>query len=96
VVGGGRVFVGSRKRKLDLVATTARGHRIRGLGPGRRLPRARRAGARRLGAGLLLDRRRGGRLLYRVRGGRIRLVAVVTHRQVAHPAALRKRLEAVR
>jgi hypothetical protein len=93
VRGGGRFLVGARRGRIDLVATTARGHRTRRTGPGRRVRRARIAGARRLGRGLLVGHRVGrGRVVYGVRRGRVRFLATVTRRQVTHRRKLIRRL----
>ena len=95
VDGGGRFLVGTRRGRIDFVVTTARGHRVRGRGTGRRLRGGRISGARRMGRGLLVGRRQGrGRVVYGVRGGRIRFVAVVRRGQVAQRRALVKRLRA--
>ncbi len=95
VRGGGRFLVGSRKGKIDFVATTARGHRTRRLGPGRRV-RARVRGTRRVRRGLLLGHRVGpGRVVYGVRGRRIRFLATTSRRQAARPRSLVRRLKAL-
>ncbi|HEX2232802.1 MAG TPA: hypothetical protein VHG69_05510, partial [Thermoleophilaceae bacterium] len=93
VRGGGRFLVGSRRGRIDFAATTARRHRTRRTGPQGRQRAA--AGARRIhrrvrvgGAG------RRGRVIYGVRGGRVRFVAVATARQVARPRGLLRRLRA--
>jgi hypothetical protein len=96
VTGGGRFLVASRKGRIDLVATTARGHRTRRLGPGRRLRRARILGARRIGRGLLAGHRSaGGRVIYGVRGGSVRFLAAVTRGQLLHQRSLARRLRAL-
>ena len=64
VRGGGRFLVWRRRGKIDMVATTARGHRPRRLG------------GRRLRANLFVR----GRLAYGTRRGRVRFVAVVNRR----------------
>jgi hypothetical protein len=95
VRGRGRFLVGSRKGKIDFVATTARGHRTRRLGPGRRV-RARVRGTRRVRRGLLLGHRVGpGRVVYGVRGRRIRFLATTSRRQAARPRSLVRRLRAL-
>ena len=82
VRGGGRFLVGRRANKIDLVATTARGHRTRRLGPGSRRGR-RPGGSRRVSHGLYVGYRRGGgRVLYGLRRNRIRFLAVVRRAQV--------------
>jgi hypothetical protein len=96
VHGGGRFLVGSRKGKIDFVATTAPAHRTRRLGPGRRLDRSSVGGARRFSRGLLAGHRSGGgRVIYGVRGRRVRFLAVVTRRQLAHERSLARRLRAL-
>jgi endoglycosylceramidase len=78
VRGGGRVLVGARRRRIDFVATTARRHRTRRVGPGSRLRQSRLPGARRVGRGLLVGHRAGRtRVVYGVRRGRLRYLAVV-------------------
>jgi hypothetical protein len=95
VGGGGRFVVGARKGKIDFIATTARGHRTRGHGPGRRLRGVRLAGARLIGRGVMVGHRQGrGRVIYGVSGGRIRFLAVVPRRQAAHARSLVRRLRA--
>ena len=95
VRGGGRFVVGARRGKIDFVASTARGHRTRAHGPGRRARRGRIRGARRLRAGLMVGRRQGrGRVVYGVRRGRMRFLAVVARREVARPRRLVRRLHA--
>ena len=95
VRGGGRFLVGARRGKVDFVATTARGHRTRRLGPGRRLRRVRIAGARRIRGGLLVGRARGrGRVVYGMRRRRISYLAVVP-RRAARERVLVRRLRAV-
>jgi hypothetical protein len=48
---------GWRSGRIDFIATTARGHRTRRVGPGNRLRAARLSGARRLRRNLLLGHR---------------------------------------
>jgi hypothetical protein len=96
VNGGGRFWVGARRDRIDFAATTARGHRTRRTGPGRRLSRARISGARTIRRGLLVGHRvGGGRVIYGLRGTRVRFLAVVTLRQVKRPRTLARRLSAV-
>ena len=93
VRGGGRLVVGSRRGRIEFVATTARGHRTRSLGPGRRVPRAGISGARRIRRGLFVGHRAGGgRVVYGARRGRLRFLAVVRRKQVARPRGLVRRL----
>jgi Lipase C-terminal domain/Lipase (class 2) len=83
VRGGGRFLVASRKGKIDFVATTARGHKTRRRGPGSRLARR----------GMMVGRRHGsGRVIYVVRRGRVRFLAVVPARQGSK--ATKRRLRA--
>ena len=96
VNGGGRFLVGSRKGKIDFVASTAKGHRTRRLGPGKRVPRAGISGAHRMAKGLLVGHRQGtGRVVYGVRRGKIRFLASVQRRQTAKPAPLARRLRSL-
>jgi hypothetical protein len=95
VRGGGRLLVGARRGKIDFVATTARGHRTRRLGAGRRVRGGRILGARRIHRKLLVGGRRGpGRVIYGVRARRVRFVAVVPARQARRTRALVRRLRA--
>jgi pimeloyl-ACP methyl ester carboxylesterase len=95
VRGRGRFLVAARKGRIDFIATTARGHRSRRYGPGRRIRRARSAGLRRIRRGLMVGGRLGrARVLYGVRAGRIRFVAVVPRGQVTRKRALVRRLRA--
>ena len=94
VRGGGRFLVSSRRGRIDLVATTARGHRTRRTGPARR--RGRLPGARRLGRGVFVGRRVGrGRVVYGLGRARVRYLAVASRRQVRHRVALLRRLRAL-
>jgi hypothetical protein len=96
VRGGGRFWLGARKDKIDFAATTARGHRTRRTGPGRRVSRARISGARPIRRGLLVGHRVGrGRVVYGLRHRRVRFLAVVTLRQVGRPRTLTRRLRAL-
>jgi endoglycosylceramidase len=93
VRGGGRFLVGSKRGRIDLVASTARGHRTRRVGPGSRLRRGRLRGGRRIARGLLVGHRAGsGRVVYAVRRGRVRFVAVVRRRAASKPRSLARRL----
>ena len=79
VAGGGRVTaVFSRRGRAALVASTAPRHRARGVGRGTRARRVRRAFPHRrmLGRGLVLARRGRTRVVFGVRRGRVRYVAV--------------------
>jgi hypothetical protein len=93
VRGRGRFLVSTRRGRIDLIVSTARGHRTRRAGPGRRLRRGRLRGARTIARGLLAGRRgRPGRVLYGVRRGRVRYIAVARTAAVTHPRSLRRRL----
>ena len=95
VRGGGRFLVGARRDRIDFVATTARRHRTRRLGPGQRVPAAGISGARALRRGLFVGHRAGGgRVVYGVRRGRLRFLAVVPRRQARRRAVLLRRLRA--
>jgi hypothetical protein len=86
VRGGGRVLVVFSKRgRAAFVATTARGHRRRGIGPRSTVRRLRavfrRAGLRRVSGGLLRVRSGSSRqVLFATRRGRVRYVAVADRR----------------
>jgi hypothetical protein len=89
VRGGGRFLVSARKGKIALVATTARRHRTRRRGPGTRVRHNRIKGTRSIGHGIRLGHKtRRGRVIYGVKKGRIRYLAVATRRQSAHRKAL--------
>jgi hypothetical protein len=91
VNGGGRFVVSTRRGRIDAVGSTARGHRA-----GRTRVGARVRGGRRLGRGLVVARRRSsGRLVYALRGRRVRSISVVSRRYVSRPRALRRRLGAL-
>jgi hypothetical protein len=77
-------------RRAVLVATTAARHRVGRIGPGARLARVRAAhrGLRRVGVGLY----RSGTLVFGVRRGRVRYLAVAGHRTARDAAALRRHL----
>jgi hypothetical protein len=94
VRGGGRFVVAARKGKIDLVATTARRHKTRRVGPRRRVPGGRITGARRIAPRLLVGHRSGrGRVLYGLsKKRRVRFLAVVTKRQTLRPRKLARRL----
>jgi hypothetical protein len=93
--GGGRFVVGRRKGRIDFVGTTARTHRTRGHGPGRGVRSGRIRGARRVGRGLLVGHRQGGgRVVYGVRGGRVRFLAVVPRGETRRARTLLRRLRA--
>jgi dienelactone hydrolase len=93
---GGRFFVGSRKGRIDFVASTARGHRTRRFGPGRRVRGGRIGGTHGIGRGLLVGHRAGGgRVVYGVRRHRIRFLAAVSRRQATRSRALARRLRAL-
>jgi hypothetical protein len=87
VDGGGMVVVALRRGLVDLVASTARGHRTRVSGPGARVERQR----RRVSGGLLV---RGGRVVYGVGAGRVRFVAIVRPAVARSPRALARALAA--
>ena len=96
VRGGGRFLVGSRAGRIDIVMSTARGHRTRGAAAGRRLARGRPAGARPAARGLYVARRgRPGRVVYGVRRARVRFLGAGSRRAVARPRALARRLRAI-
>jgi dienelactone hydrolase len=96
VTRGGRFLVSARRGKIFFLATTARGHRTRRFGPGRRVPRGRIKGTRAIGRGLLVGHRVGaGRVIYGVRRKRTRFLAVTTRREAAHKRSLVRRLRAV-
>jgi hypothetical protein len=95
VNGGGRFLVSSgKRRRIDLIATTARRHRTRKIGPGKRLAGGRVRGARPMGRGFFVGHRQGiGRVIYGVsKAGRVRFLAVVTRKQTRAPRKLLRRL----
>ena len=77
VTGGGAVTaVFDRRGRVTLLATTARGHRVRRIGAGSPATAVRRARARRAGSGIF----RRGRIVFRTHGKRIRFLAVARTR----------------
>jgi hypothetical protein len=87
---GGKVLaVFTPGERVGLVASTAPRHRARGVGTGA-LSRRLRGRARRFGKGLLVrSAGRGTKLVYGVRGGRVRFVAVASRSVSRTPARLR-------
>jgi hypothetical protein len=95
VRGGGRFVVVPRKGKVAFMATTAPGHTTRRLGPGDRL-RGPLLGARRVLGGLLVGHRKDpGRVIYGVRGRRVKFLAVALRRQALSPGSLAGRLRSL-
>lgn len=89
VRGGGSVLAFFDKGRARLVATTARGHRARGVGPRSSLTRLRSRYPRaRAARGFYVSRR----LAFQVRAARVRVVAVGDRRIVSDPARLRATL----
>ncbi|HVL96310.1 MAG TPA: Coagulation factor 5/8 type domain-containing protein [Solirubrobacteraceae bacterium] len=87
---GGRVRVAfDRRGRVALVGSTARLHRARGAGAGSPVARIRRA-TRRFGPGLRVARtgRRGTRLVYGVRRGRVTFAGVAGARAARSPRRL--------
>lgn len=95
VRGGGRVLIAfSPAGSARLVATTARGHRIRGIGRGSSSRALRRVfpRARALRGGLILGRAGRARLLFVARGGHVRLVAALDAGLYRNPRLFRRYL----
>jgi hypothetical protein len=93
VRGGGKVVVVfSKKGRVRLVATTARGHGHGRARPGLKRSRLRRLHVRRLGRGLYLGTRRSRRNVFRVRRGRVRALALVDRGLARHRSTLRRYL----
>ncbi|MFN2616104.1 MAG: hypothetical protein ABR581_03145 [Thermoleophilaceae bacterium] len=93
----GRFLVGARKGKIDFLATTVRRHHTRRHHPGQRLRASHIRGARRVARGVQVGHRFGrGRVVYGVRGRKVRFLAVVTRRQTVHRRALVRRLRAAK
>jgi Subtilase family len=90
VRGGGRFLVLSRRGRITFVATTARRHGTTKTKPGRRVRRLR--GTRRIGRGVFAGRKGKGRIVYGLRRGRVRYLAVVTRSQVKKRRSLARRL----
>ncbi len=89
--GSGQVVaVFARRSKVELVTTTARGHRRRGIGPGVSAATARRAfpRLRRVAKGAYRAGPRG-RLLLGLRGGKVRYLAVASRKALAHKRLLK-------
>jgi hypothetical protein len=100
----GRFYVGSGRRgRINFVATTSRRIGSRRIRPGRRLRRARVAGARRFapaarGLRNVFTLRRIGRrnFIYGTRGRRVTFIASVSRGQAANRRDLARRLRALR
>ena len=85
-----------RRGKMRLVATTARGHRVRKIGPGsstRSLRRRFGSRLRSLGRGRMLVRTRSGGIVFGTRKGRVRYVAAVGRSLARSPRATRAYLK---
>jgi Beta-propeller repeat len=94
VTGGGRFLVVSRRGRITLAATTARRHGTTRIKPGRRIRRLR--GTRRVARGVFAGRRGRGRIVYGLRRGRVRYLAVVSSGQLKKPRTFARRLRALR
>jgi hypothetical protein len=73
--GGGTTAVLTPEGTVALIASTAKGHRARGIHPGERASELH-GHARRLGKGVWVSRLRKTRVAYLVRGKRVRAVAI--------------------
>jgi endoglycosylceramidase len=94
VRGGGRLVVTSRRGRIDLVATTARGHRTRRAAPGRTLRHGRIRGTRAVGHGLLVAKRgRPGRTVYGLKGRNVRFLAITSRATAKRSDALARKLK---
>jgi hypothetical protein len=82
------VAVFTRGERVGLVASTARGHRAHRIGRGARSRRLRR-NTRSFGRGLRIRRAGRTRIVYRVRRGRVRYVAVASRSVAKSPRRLR-------
>jgi hypothetical protein len=83
------VAVFTRGRKVGLIASTATGHTTAGhVGPGDRSRRLR-GRAKRFGKAYRIRRAGSRRIVYRVRKGKIRYVAVATKTVAKSPKRLR-------
>jgi hypothetical protein len=82
------MIVFDKRGRARLVATNAKRHRFRGVGPGSRAGKVRRARrTRSVGRGLSL---RGGKVVYKIRKGKVRFVAVAHPKITRKPAKLRR------
>jgi hypothetical protein len=90
VEGGGHVVTATRGGRVRLVATTARGHAIRGVHPGSSTRRLARAfpGTQRVGRGL----RRDGSVVFGTRGAIVRFIAISGRREARSAGRLRREL----
>ena len=90
VEGGGHVATATRGGRVRLVATTARGHAIRGVHPGSSTRRLARTfpGARRVGRGLQRD----GNVVFGTRGTTVRFIAISGRREARSAGRLRREL----
>ena len=93
VKGGGSVRVMFRRKRAIAVASTARGHRAGGVARGVRLSTLRRAyrNLRRVRRGMLVTHR-GSRVVFGLRAGRVRYVAVGTRKLSRDPRRFRRYL----
>jgi hypothetical protein len=83
----------TRRGKVGLVASNARLHKGKRIGRGAKAARLR--GTKRIGSGLRGRRfgRRGAKLVYGVRGGRVRFVAVASRPVAGSPKRIRRFLK---
>ena len=93
VAGGGSVRVMFRRKRAIAVASTARGHRAGRVARGVRLSalRKRYPGLRRVRRGMLVTHR-GSRVVFGLRAGRVRYVAVGTRALSRNPKRFRRYL----
>jgi hypothetical protein len=80
---------------LALVASTAPGTKAEGIGPGTDAARLRHTGAKQIGHGLWTRSLEGSALVYSVRGGAVRTVALATPGAARTDASLRSYLRLV-
>ncbi len=100
-VGGGSgrdagvTAVFNNRARISMIARSAPGDRVNGVGPGSSATRLGR-GVRRLSAGVWVESARGSRAayVYGVRGGRVAYAAVVGATELGDPAQLRSDLSA--
>jgi FG-GAP-like repeat len=90
VKGGGRVLVAfSPKGRVRLVATTARRHGHGKLRRGSGKKTYRKVKMRRIGRGLYTGRRRSGRVVFRIKRGKVTFVALADRKLARRPRDLR-------
>jgi hypothetical protein len=94
VTGGGRFLVRSKSGKITFIASTAPRHKTKAVAAGKRMRHAASGFRRAKGGGFYMTARANpGRVLYGVRSGKARYLAVVKKSSAANTRALRRTLK---